>query len=52
MPGRVHPSVEELTIMSDKELIRYAKREARHLTEQKQTAVPRLLLEMIERLKK
>ena len=48
---RQHPSVHELGAMSNQELKRYAKREAVALTDQKQTAVPRLLNELIKRLK-
>ena len=48
---RTHPTTEELSVMSDTALIRYAKAEAQHLMDQKQTAVPRLLDELIYRLK-
>jgi hypothetical protein len=48
---RTHPTEAELATMSNKELRRYALREATALTDQKQTAVPRLLNELVRRLK-
>lgn len=47
---RTHPSSEELADMSNRKLVRYARQEADALMEQKQTAVPRLLLELSRRL--
>lgn len=48
---RTHPTEAELKAMSNQELRRYAKREAVALTDQKQTAVPRLLNELVRRIK-
>lgn len=48
---RYHPNATELQRMPMRELLKYAQREAEFLEGQKQTAVPRLLREMIRRLK-
>jgi hypothetical protein len=47
---RWHPSRQELLDMPTDALVAYAAREARKMTEQKQTAMAALLVEMIARL--
>lgn len=47
---RTHPTEWELERMSDVDLRAYAASEAEYLSDQKQTAVPRLLRELIRRL--
>jgi len=48
--SRTHPTEMQLRRMSNDELASYAKREAEYLTDQKQTAVPRLLHELAIRV--
>lgn len=47
---RRHPDQKELHAMTDRELSLYAMQEAYHLEDQKQTAVPRLIRELVARL--
>jgi hypothetical protein len=48
--SRTHPTEAQLRRMSNDEIAAYAKKEAAYLTEQKQTAVPRLLSELAIRV--